>query len=150
MPPVPGPVQEQRGPFRSPLPGPVEPVGGRGRAEAKPSPPRPGVLIQSSQTVESSGLYTLRSVLKAQLLKEDKDAHFYCELSYLLPSGSYMKESRKVSVPVFCECRPSRWGRAWGHSCRPLPALAGVGSGLPSTVQTQQRKCGWKWSPRGS
>lgn len=56
--------------------------------------------------MESSGLYTLRSVLKAQLLKEDKDAQFYCELSYRLPSRNHMKESREVTVPVFCECRP--------------------------------------------
>ncbi|XP_076968791.1 cell surface glycoprotein MUC18 isoform X2 [Tamandua tetradactyla] len=59
------------------------------------------VHIQSSQTVESSGLYTLRSVLKAQLVKEDKDARFYCELSYRLPRGNHMKESREVTVPVF-------------------------------------------------
>ncbi|XP_062053178.1 cell surface glycoprotein MUC18 isoform X1 [Lepus europaeus] len=59
------------------------------------------VHIQSSQTVESSGLYTLKSVLKARLLKEDKDAQFYCELSYRLPSGNHMKESREVTVPVF-------------------------------------------------
>ncbi|XP_015994862.2 cell surface glycoprotein MUC18 isoform X1 [Rousettus aegyptiacus] len=59
------------------------------------------VHIQSSQIVESSGLYTLRSVLKAQLLKEDKDAQFYCELNYRLPSGNHMKESREVTVPVF-------------------------------------------------
>lgn len=59
------------------------------------------VHIQSSQTVESSGLYTLKSVLKARLLKEDRDARFYCELSYRLPSGNHMKESREVTVPVF-------------------------------------------------
>ncbi|XP_036775924.2 cell surface glycoprotein MUC18 isoform X2 [Manis pentadactyla] len=59
------------------------------------------VHIQSSQIVESSGLYTLQSVLKAQLVKEDKDAQFYCELSYRLPSGNHMKESREVTVPVF-------------------------------------------------
>lgn len=63
----------------------------------------PGIHIQSSQIVESSGLYTLRSVLKAQLLKEDKDAQFYCELNYRLPSGNHMKESREVTVPVFCK-----------------------------------------------
>uniref|UniRef100_A0A8C9Q944 Melanoma cell adhesion molecule n=1 Tax=Spermophilus dauricus TaxID=99837 RepID=A0A8C9Q944_SPEDA len=62
------------------------------------------VHIQSSQIVESSGLYTLKSVLKVQLVKEDKDARFYCELSYRLPSGNHMKESREVTVPVFCEC----------------------------------------------
>ncbi|XP_037361336.1 cell surface glycoprotein MUC18 isoform X1 [Talpa occidentalis] len=59
------------------------------------------VQIQSSQIVESSGLYTLQSVLKAQLVKEDKDARFYCELDYRLPSGNHMKESKEVTVPVF-------------------------------------------------
>ncbi|KAF3823659.1 hypothetical protein GH733_007127 [Mirounga leonina] len=59
------------------------------------------VHIQSSQIVESSGLYTLESVLKAQLAKEDKDARFYCELNYRLPSGNHMKESREVNVQVF-------------------------------------------------
>ncbi|XP_014640540.1 PREDICTED: cell surface glycoprotein MUC18 isoform X2 [Ceratotherium simum simum] len=59
------------------------------------------VHIQSSQIVESSGLYTLQSILKAQLVKEDKDAQFYCELNYRLPSGNHMKESREVTVPVF-------------------------------------------------
>uniref|UniRef100_A0A5G2R5Z3 Cell surface glycoprotein MUC18 n=1 Tax=Sus scrofa TaxID=9823 RepID=A0A5G2R5Z3_PIG len=59
------------------------------------------VQIQSFQIVESSGLYTLQSVLKAQLAKEDKDAQFYCELSYRLPSGNHMKESPEVMVPVF-------------------------------------------------
>lgn len=65
----------------------------------------PGIHIQSSQIVESSGLYTLKSVLNARLVKEDKDAQFYCELSYRLPSGNHMKESKAVTVPVFCECR---------------------------------------------
>ncbi|XP_022368807.1 cell surface glycoprotein MUC18 isoform X1 [Enhydra lutris kenyoni] len=59
------------------------------------------VYIQSSQIVESSGLYTLVSILKAQLVTADKDALFYCELSYRLPSGNHMKESREVSVQVF-------------------------------------------------
>ncbi|KAM5245712.1 cell surface glycoprotein MUC18 [Ctenodactylus gundi] len=59
------------------------------------------IHIQSSQIVESSGLYTLKSILKAQLVKEDRDAQFYCELSYRLPSGNHMKESKEVTVPVF-------------------------------------------------
>uniref|UniRef100_A0A8C6RVE4 Cell surface glycoprotein MUC18 n=1 Tax=Nannospalax galili TaxID=1026970 RepID=A0A8C6RVE4_NANGA len=59
------------------------------------------VHIQSKQIVESSGLYTLQSVLNAQLVKEDKDAQFYCELNYRLPSGNHMKESKEVTVPVF-------------------------------------------------
>ncbi|XP_060035894.1 cell surface glycoprotein MUC18 isoform X1 [Erinaceus europaeus] len=59
------------------------------------------VQIQNYQIVESSGLYTLRSVLSAQVTKEDKDAQFYCELNYRLPSGNHMKESQEVTVPVF-------------------------------------------------
>ncbi|XP_052044543.1 cell surface glycoprotein MUC18 isoform X1 [Apodemus sylvaticus] len=59
------------------------------------------VHIQSSQIVESSGLYTLSSVLSARVVKEDKDAQFYCELNYRLPSGNHMKESKEVTVPVF-------------------------------------------------
>lgn len=59
--------------------------------------------VQSSQVVESSGLYTLRSILKARLGKADRDARFYCELSYRMPSGYRMKESQEVTVPVFCE-----------------------------------------------
>uniref|UniRef100_A0A7N5JCG6 Cell surface glycoprotein MUC18 n=1 Tax=Ailuropoda melanoleuca TaxID=9646 RepID=A0A7N5JCG6_AILME len=59
------------------------------------------VHIQSSQIVESSGLYTLESVLNAQLVKEDKEARFYCELNYRLPSGNHMKESQEVNVQVF-------------------------------------------------
>lgn len=91
------------------------------RPSPSPLPPCPGVHIQSSQIVESSGLYTLRSVLKAQLTKEDKDAQFYCELSYRLPSGNHMKESREVTVPVFCEYRPIAVGlgpaSSWAESC---------------------------------
>ncbi|XP_049633877.1 cell surface glycoprotein MUC18 isoform X2 [Suncus etruscus] len=59
------------------------------------------VQVQSFQVVESSGLYTLRSILKARLGKADRDARFYCELSYRMPSGNRMKESQEVTVPVF-------------------------------------------------
>ncbi|XP_045653928.1 cell surface glycoprotein MUC18 isoform X1 [Ursus americanus] len=59
------------------------------------------VHIQSSQIAESSGLYTLQSVLKARLVKEDNEARFYCELNYRLPSGNHMKESQEVNVQVF-------------------------------------------------
>uniref|UniRef100_A0A8C7EJM1 Melanoma cell adhesion molecule n=1 Tax=Neovison vison TaxID=452646 RepID=A0A8C7EJM1_NEOVI len=85
------------------------------------------VYIQSSQIVESSGLYTLVSVLKAQLVTADKDALFYCELSYRLPSGNHMKESREVSVQVFCESqrgpgpRLVEWLEAHLAHLSPLP-----------------------------
>ena len=104
---VPGLLQGTGGYLDGPLPTPVDnprvgPEVGL-RLSLPPLPPCPGVHIQSSQTVESSGLYTLQSILKAQLVKEDKDAQFYCELNYRLPSGNHMKESREVTVPVFCE-----------------------------------------------
>lgn len=119
------------------------------RQSLSPASPGPGVHIQSSQIVESSGLYTLQSVLKAQLVKEDRDAQFYCELSYRLPSGNHMKESKEVVVPVFCEspqgpgpgsaekpgCSPARGQlRAEGHRrlcpCRPGgEGVAGSGAG---------------------
>lgn len=65
--------------------------------------------------MESSGLYTLESVLNAQLVKEDKEARFYCELNYRLPSGNHMKESQEVNVQVFCEspCGPAALGWGW-------------------------------------
>lgn len=84
-----------------------------------PLPPCPGVHIQSSQTEESSGLFTLRSVLQAQVSKEDKDAQFYCELSYRLPSGNHMKESKEVTVPVFCEYRLFTMGLSPASICPP-------------------------------
>lgn len=117
--PSPGaPSENPRGPW----------AGGKAEAELfSPFSVPPGVYIQSSQIVESSGLYTLVSVLKAQLVTADKDALFYCELSYRLPSGNHMKESREVSVQVFCESQrgpgprlvaaPASspvWGRLWG------------------------------------
>lgn len=109
----------------------------------------PGVHIQSSQIVESSGLYTLESVLKAQLAKEDKDAQFYCELNYRLPSGNHMKESQEVTVQVFCESCDGP-GLSWWQLA-PLPGV-GTARGLRTTpsvpLQTRRRRCGWKWSPR--
>ncbi|DAA22197.1 cell surface glycoprotein MUC18 precursor [Bos taurus] len=77
------------------------------------------VHIQSSQTEESNGLFTLRSVLQAQVSKEDKDAQFYCELSYRLPSGNHMKESKEVTVPVFCEYRLFTVGLSPASFCPP-------------------------------
>lgn len=113
----------------------------------EPPPARPGVHIQSSQTAESSGLYTLRSVLKAQLRKEDRDARFYCELSYRLPGGSHMKESREVTVPVFCECRRGRGTGALPPAGR--AGRAGAAAEGARAAQTRRSGCGWRWSPRG-
>lgn len=61
----------------------------------------------------------MRSVLQAQVSKEDKDAQFYCELSYRLPSGNHMKESKEVTVPVFCEYRLFTVGLSPASFCPP-------------------------------
>uniref|UniRef100_A0A452RG66 Melanoma cell adhesion molecule n=1 Tax=Ursus americanus TaxID=9643 RepID=A0A452RG66_URSAM len=96
------------------------------------------VHIQSSQIAESSGLYTLQSVLKARLVKEDNEARFYCELNYRLPSGNHMKESQEVNVQVFCEspCAegaprgPVGRRRGWRRSAHP--------SGLSQNLRTEE------------
>ncbi|XP_007494718.1 cell surface glycoprotein MUC18 isoform X3 [Monodelphis domestica] len=59
------------------------------------------IRFTESRTKESSGLYTVRSTLWAQLDKEDKEALFYCELSYRLPGGDHMKESKEVNVTIY-------------------------------------------------
>ncbi|XP_074071358.1 cell surface glycoprotein MUC18 isoform X3 [Macrotis lagotis] len=59
------------------------------------------IRITEVRTKESSGLYTVKSTLWAQLDKEDKEALFYCELSYRLPGGDHMKESKEVNVTVY-------------------------------------------------
>ncbi|XP_044522320.1 cell surface glycoprotein MUC18 isoform X1 [Gracilinanus agilis] len=59
------------------------------------------IRFTESRTKESSGLYTVRSTLWAQLDKEDKEALFYCELGYRLPGGDHMKESKEINVTVY-------------------------------------------------
>lgn len=124
------------------------------RAERGPSPA--GVHVQSFQVAESSGLYTLRSVLKARLGKDDRDARFYCELSYRMPNGHRMKESQEVTVPVFCEYQPCTGGLGGRKlAAMPAPRLQWGGTFQSESrparpEQTQRRRCGWKWSPRGS
>uniref|UniRef100_A0A6I8NR12 Ig-like domain-containing protein n=1 Tax=Ornithorhynchus anatinus TaxID=9258 RepID=A0A6I8NR12_ORNAN len=59
------------------------------------------VNILSTRIKESNGLYTVSSHLWAQLEKGDENARFYCELSYRLPGGEHMLESKDVTIPIF-------------------------------------------------
>ncbi|XP_069803213.1 cell surface glycoprotein MUC18 isoform X2 [Dendropsophus ebraccatus] len=59
-----------------------------------------GVLITSQVTVKSSGLITVRSVLSSPVEKSDIYSEFYCEVSYDLPKGHYMRESERNNIMV--------------------------------------------------
>ncbi|XP_038610524.1 cell surface glycoprotein MUC18 [Tachyglossus aculeatus] len=59
------------------------------------------VNILSTRIKESNGLYTVSSSLWAQLEKGDENARFYCELSYRLPGGEHMLESKDITIPIF-------------------------------------------------
>ncbi|XP_043096377.1 cell surface glycoprotein MUC18 isoform X1 [Puntigrus tetrazona] len=49
---------------------------------------------------ESSGLYTVQSELHYKVTKEDKDAHFSCEVSYFVPGAVRTSESKGINITV--------------------------------------------------
>ncbi|XP_052413513.1 cell surface glycoprotein MUC18-like isoform X2 [Carassius gibelio] len=51
-------------------------------------------------TKESSGLYTVQSELHYKVTKEDKDAHFSCEVSYFVPGAVRTSESKGINITV--------------------------------------------------
>ncbi|XP_029923742.1 melanoma cell adhesion molecule b isoform X5 [Myripristis murdjan] len=51
-------------------------------------------------TMESSGLYSVRSDLNLKVMKSDKDASFYCEVSYFVPGGTRMTETNRINITV--------------------------------------------------
>ncbi|XP_049599150.1 cell surface glycoprotein MUC18 isoform X2 [Syngnathus scovelli] len=58
------------------------------------------VNVRTVYTVESSGLYSVRSTLEYRVLKKDKDANFSCELSFSVPSAIRTVESAAVGVTI--------------------------------------------------
>ncbi|XP_062329417.1 melanoma cell adhesion molecule b [Osmerus eperlanus] len=58
------------------------------------------VIIVTKNTVESSRLVTVHSELQLKVTKSDKDASFYCEVSYLVPGGTRMTESALINITV--------------------------------------------------
>lgn len=56
-----------------------------------------------SSTIESSGLFSVKSELSMMVKKEDKDATFYCEASYFVPGETRMTETNKINITVHCE-----------------------------------------------
>ncbi|XP_076832640.1 melanoma cell adhesion molecule b [Brachyhypopomus gauderio] len=56
--------------------------------------------MENALTTNPSGLITAHSVLFLQVVKEDKEALFYCEVSYFTPGGTNMMESELFNIEV--------------------------------------------------
>uniref|UniRef100_A0A671WND5 Melanoma cell adhesion molecule b n=1 Tax=Sparus aurata TaxID=8175 RepID=A0A671WND5_SPAAU len=64
-------------------------------------PAQDEVEITLSVTVESSGLFSVRSELRMKVTKEDKDDQFYCEVTYFVPGGTRMTETNRINITVY-------------------------------------------------
>ncbi|KAM9332427.1 cell surface glycoprotein MUC18 isoform 3-T3 [Pholidichthys leucotaenia] len=63
--------------------------------------PAPGyVNVLTLVTRESSGFYSVQSTLEYQVGKEDKDAHFSCEVSFFVPGAIRTTESQSINITV--------------------------------------------------
>ncbi|XP_063292786.1 cell surface glycoprotein MUC18 isoform X2 [Pelobates fuscus] len=60
-----------------------------------------GVEVSYQNTQESSGLVTVMSILNMQVVQSDNDAVLYCEVSYHVPGGDFMMESKKENLTVY-------------------------------------------------
>ncbi|XP_018424609.1 PREDICTED: cell surface glycoprotein MUC18 [Nanorana parkeri] len=58
------------------------------------------VDIKTHSTTESTGLFTVKSILLAPVQKSDASAFFYCDVSYSLPMGDHMLESERKNITV--------------------------------------------------
>ncbi|XP_073697359.1 cell surface glycoprotein MUC18 isoform X4 [Garra rufa] len=65
-----------------------------------PIHPANGSNMVTLVTRESSGLYTVQSELQYKVTKEDKDAHFSCEVSYFVPGAVRTSESKGINITV--------------------------------------------------
>ncbi|XP_072231398.1 cell surface glycoprotein MUC18 isoform X2 [Leuresthes tenuis] len=51
-------------------------------------------------TRESSGFYSVQSTLEYKVVKEDKDSHFSCEVSFSVPGAIRTTESQSINITV--------------------------------------------------
>ncbi|KAM3875234.1 melanoma cell adhesion molecule b [Diretmus argenteus] len=72
-----------------------------------------GVNVLTLITTESTQLFSIKSELSLQVVEEDKDALFYCEISYLVPEGTRMMETNRINITVYY---PSSNIDAWVES----------------------------------
>ncbi|XP_041850095.1 melanoma cell adhesion molecule b isoform X6 [Melanotaenia boesemani] len=71
------------------------------------------VEVESTVTTQSSGLFSVKSELKKKIVKEDKDALFYCEVTYFVAGSTMMSETRQINVNVLY---PSTAVKIWVES----------------------------------
>lgn len=71
------------------------------------------VKIQFTRTRESSGLYTVTSILFANVTREDRHSLYHCTVHYWLRGQRRAISSQRVNVTVFCESGPGGRGTAW-------------------------------------
>ncbi|KAM7399457.1 hypothetical protein PAMP_018728 [Pampus punctatissimus] len=72
-----------------------------------------GVEVKSRSTTESTGLFSVTSELHLLVKEEDKDAEFYCEVTYLVPGETRMTESNPINITVYY---PSTAVNVWVES----------------------------------
>ncbi|XP_060799839.1 melanoma cell adhesion molecule b isoform X2 [Neoarius graeffei] len=65
-----------------------------------PLHPSAGVDMQNRLTMNSNGLYSVHSDLYLTVEKEDKDAYFYCEVSFFVPGAEKMIESDRINITI--------------------------------------------------
>ncbi|XP_076606718.1 cell surface glycoprotein MUC18 isoform X2 [Chaetodon auriga] len=58
------------------------------------------VNVLTLVTRESSGFFSVQSTLEYRVAKEDKDAHFSCEVSFFVPAAIRTVESSSINVTV--------------------------------------------------
>lgn len=54
-------------------------------------------------TTESTGLVSVSSELSMVVRKEDNDVKFHCEVSYFVPGGTRMIETKTINITAYCE-----------------------------------------------
>ncbi|XP_059208276.1 cell surface glycoprotein MUC18 isoform X2 [Centropristis striata] len=58
------------------------------------------VNVLTLVALESSGFYSVQSTMEYKVVKEDKDAHFSCEVSFFVPGAIRTAESNSINITV--------------------------------------------------
>ncbi|XP_058268837.1 melanoma cell adhesion molecule b isoform X3 [Hemibagrus wyckioides] len=58
------------------------------------------VDVKNRLTMNPNGLFSVQSELYLTVVKEDKDAFFYCEVTYFVPGAEKMIESQMVNITI--------------------------------------------------